>query len=321
LWYGEDAQVIYGIELDRSEVGHVEPVLVALERMGKKVTRIFGEEQVSGGRSVNNFLTIKREDTVVCVGDRLELMRFLINHCPTSRICQLHAGEETSASMDDSRWRWVITELAAENLAPTVEAMENLEERGYHGALVGAPCLQGCAIRRREAAENPPLNGRDYVLFAMNGYRAIQDGEWEAALRATAEAARVRGWWTYVVTPNREACPKYELTEEQNKLVQSVYGLGHWEYQRIIAGAIIMVGNSSAGMIEAPTLGTPTINVGSRQEGRPVSSSVFDLGVNELEKMDKWFEYTKRVTWDDLPYECCENPAELAAEVIAEGCK
>ena len=37
-----------------------------------------------------------------------------------------------------------------------------------------------------------------------------------------------------------------------------------------------MIGNSSSGIIEAPAAGTPTVNIGIRQHGRPQSASIVD---------------------------------------------
>ncbi len=37
-----------------------------------------------------------------------------------------------------------------------------------------------------------------------------------------------------------------------------------------------VVGNSSSDLLEAPTLGTPTVNIGTRQDGRLRASSVVD---------------------------------------------
>ena len=45
-------------------------------------------------------------------------------------------------------------------------------------------------------------------------------------------------------------------------------------YLSLIAHAEAVVGNSSAGLYEAPSFGTPTINVGDRQHGRPMAKSV-----------------------------------------------
>ena len=46
-----------------------------------------------------------------------------------------------------------------------------------------------------------------------------------------------------------------------------------WNPLRIV---ITNIGNSSSGIIEAPSLKTATINIGNRQNGRPISKSVFN---------------------------------------------
>jgi UDP-N-acetylglucosamine 2-epimerase len=42
--------------------------------------------------------------------------------------------------------------------------------------------------------------------------------------------------------------------------------------------AAVVVGNSSAGIIEAPWIGIPSVNLGHRQSGRPMARSVFGIG-------------------------------------------
>lgn len=55
-----------------------------------------------------------------------------------------------------------------------------------------------------------------------------------------------------------------------------VDSLGRHRYASLVALADAVVGNSSSGLIEAPVLGTPTVNVGARQAGRLRSASVID---------------------------------------------
>jgi len=52
--------------------------------------------------------------------------------------------------------------------------------------------------------------------------------------------------------------------------------LGQQRYYSLVAQADAVVGNSSSGLYEAPSLGTPTVNIGSRQDGRPRATSVID---------------------------------------------
>ena len=58
-----------------------------------------------------------------------------------------------------------------------------------------------------------------------------------------------------------------------------VKSLNRDDYLRLLMEADVLVGNSSSGLIEAPTTGTPSVNVGPRQRGRePGGSSVLDAG-------------------------------------------
>jgi len=55
-----------------------------------------------------------------------------------------------------------------------------------------------------------------------------------------------------------------------------VGSLGQQRYLSLVRHAAAVVGNSSSGLIEAPAVGTPTVNIGSRQAGRLRASSVID---------------------------------------------
>ncbi len=51
--------------------------------------------------------------------------------------------------------------------------------------------------------------------------------------------------------------------------------LGRRRYLTAMKHAAVVIGNSSSGIIEAPAMGTPTVNIGRRQEGRPMATSIF----------------------------------------------
>ena len=53
--------------------------------------------------------------------------------------------------------------------------------------------------------------------------------------------------------------------------------LGALRYLSVMAACDAVVGNSSSGLYEAPSLGVPTVNVGGRQDGRPRAASVIDV--------------------------------------------
>jgi hypothetical protein len=207
--------------------------------------------------------------------------------------------------------------MATALLCATREAAYNANDCG-RARWSGAPCLQHAAERAQEARERPPLNGRPYVLFAMNAWVGGSEKDVERTLADACSEASTRGWWVYVVQPNAEAAWRLEQ-KWANAYMQSLYSLPHDEFQRVIAGAKIMVGNSSAGIIEAPSLGTPTINVGPRQDGRERASSIVDIGVGGC--MGDAFGSALSASFEMQPYNERKDPAERAAQMVAEVAK
>lgn len=69
--------------------------------------------------------------------------------------------------------------------------------------------------------------------------------------------------------------------------------------------SVVIVGNSSAGIIEAPILGIPTINIGSRQVNRERASSIIDTNqvkTTIASALLRVFEESRRINFDYIPY-------------------
>jgi UDP-N-acetylglucosamine 2-epimerase (non-hydrolysing)/GDP/UDP-N,N'-diacetylbacillosamine 2-epimerase (hydrolysing) len=63
--------------------------------------------------------------------------------------------------------------------------------------------------------------------------------------------------------------------------VAAFSSLGQLRYLSLVQAAQLVIGNSSSGIIEAPALGTPTVNIGDRQAGRLRAPSVIDVPNDE----------------------------------------
>jgi UDP-hydrolysing UDP-N-acetyl-D-glucosamine 2-epimerase len=72
-----------------------------------------------------------------------------------------------------------------------------------------------------------------------------------------------------------ERLEEFARTRERVRLVRN---LGDERYLSLLEHAAVMVGNSSSGLIEAPSFGLPVVNVGSRQGGRLRGDNVIDVG-------------------------------------------
>ena len=65
---------------------------------------------------------------------------------------------------------------------------------------------------------------------------------------------------------------------KENKNSVFIKSFGKNDYLSILNLMDCVVGNSSSGIIEAPILKVPTINVGLRQNGREMANSIFNIG-------------------------------------------
>src|SRR5690606_6004783 len=68
--------------------------------------------------------------------------------------------------------------------------------------------------------------------------------------------------------------------------------LGTLRFLSLVKMCDAIVGNSSSGIIEAPSLNTPTINIGGRQDGRVQAQSVINSTV-DVDQISKAFRYVK----------------------------
>ena len=67
---------------------------------------------------------------------------------------------------------------------------------------------------------------------------------------------------------------KNYINSNKNSVLMPSYG--REEYLHLLRYSEFLIGNSSSGFVEAPYLNTPTVNVGTRQKGRPLTKSIFN---------------------------------------------
>ena len=81
--------------------------------------------------------------------------------------------------------------------------------------------------------------------------------------------------------PNSDTDSKIILDDiktfiKNNDNSQIIKSSGRNDYLHLLKYSECLIGNSSSGIVECPALGTPTVNIGKRQNGRPRTSSILD---------------------------------------------
>ncbi|MFW6337128.1 MAG: UDP-N-acetylglucosamine 2-epimerase, partial [Phycisphaeraceae bacterium] len=167
----------------------------------------------------------------------------------------------------DEAMRHAITKLAHLHLPATAQSRRRILRMGEPAQTVhrvGSPAID--ALRSVEpAADAPEL----IVLHHPVGDEDETEGRrMRAILDATAGRSRI------VLHPNHDPGRAGIMHALRSADVQSVEHLPRTRFLSLLKGAKAIVGNSSAGLIEAAALRTPCVNLGQRQAGREAPGHV-----------------------------------------------
>jgi UDP-hydrolysing UDP-N-acetyl-D-glucosamine 2-epimerase len=222
---------------------------------------------------------------VVVLGDRIEATAGALAGATTGRIvAHIHGGDVAPGDLDEGL-RHAITKLAHVHLAATRQAARRivrLGERPEHVHVVGAPGLDRLADvlsnRGRARRRKQPVA---LVLQHPTGRSPhLERRTMSAILRAVTEC----NLQPIVIYPNSDRghtgiIAAINAAARRNGELRVERSLARDDYLRLLADVRVLVGNSSSGIIEAASAGTPVVNIGDRQAGRQRSGrSVIDCG-------------------------------------------
>ncbi len=228
-----------------------------------------------------------RPDMALVLGDRGEPLAAAIAAVHLNiPVAHLHGGEVTCGGMVDDAVRWAITSFAHLHLAATEASAERLLRQGedpWRVRVVGAPgldaALQTPLRSRRELADRYGMDpDRPWLLAVQHPVTAEAERAGEQMVE-TMEALAALGLPTVLVHPNADAgsgAMVEVIRRYSEPHIRAFPSLR--DYLSLLKEAAALVGNSSSGIIEAPSLGTPAINIGARQAGRERGDNVIDVG-------------------------------------------
>lgn len=227
-----------------------------------------------------------KTDLVVVLGDRIEAVAGALAAVTTGRFCaHLHGGDVAVGDVDEGL-RHAITKLAHLHFAATdrsARRIVRLGERPDRVYTVGAPGLDrmGELLGQEVRVTNPDTPSALVVQHPCGRSAKIEQQVMSAVLRAVLASDLS----ATVIYPNSDAGHTgiiraiQAAKKKAGPSLRSVRNLGRDDYLLALARANVLVGNSSSGIIEAASAGTPAVNVGDRQRGRQKSGpSVIDCG-------------------------------------------
>jgi UDP-N-acetylglucosamine 2-epimerase (non-hydrolysing)/GDP/UDP-N,N'-diacetylbacillosamine 2-epimerase (hydrolysing) len=234
-------------------------------------------------------------DLVLLVGDRFEQLAAaqaaLFLRLP---IVHLFGGDITEGAFDDSM-RHAITKLAHVHLVSNEGSARVVRQLGEDPArvhVVGSPAIDELVGRlpidrardRAALARELGIRFGEPSLLVTFHPATLDREEPVAQLDEILGAVDTFGPGAGIVVTKANADPggravnaRIDEWAADRTNVQVFDSLGNERYHALLGAVDAMVGNSSSGLYEAPSLGVPTVNVGDRQAGRLRAASVIDV--------------------------------------------
>lgn len=236
-----------------------------------------------------------KPDIILVYGDRLEpLAATIAGAYMNIPVAHAQGGDAAIGSDIDDSNRHAITKFAHIHFPATKKSAERIIKMGedeWRIHTVGSPALDVILNETLLPAEvlsaKLGLDLSQPLLLLVQHSATTQVDEASKQMRETLESIVEMGYPTILIYPNSNAGGRrlIEVIKEYEKypFIKTFKSLPRQDYLSLMNVASLMVGNSSSGIIEAPSFGLPVVNIGIRQAGRERGKNVIDVGHNKQE--------------------------------------
>jgi UDP-hydrolysing UDP-N-acetyl-D-glucosamine 2-epimerase len=241
-----------------------------------------------------------KPDIVLVLGDRFEILSAVTAAVPFNiPVAHIHGGESTEGVMDEL-FRHAITKMSHIHFPSTQKYADRVVQMGERPENVfcfGAPGLD--SVYRLEL-----LNKKQLALeldlpvekvWGILTYHPVTHennsgkNHIETLLNVVERFSEI--YWI-ITLPNADTGSRAIIKEiegfvHNNSEIACLFSsLGQLRYLSLLKNVTIMVGNSSSGLIEAPSFELPVVNIGDRQKGRISAANVIDVPICEKNKIE-----------------------------------
>ncbi len=242
--------------------------------------------------SASEVLERNKPDLVVLLGDRFESMALaqaaMLACIPVAHI---HGGEKTEGLIDEAI-RHSITKMSHIHFTATEDYRRRVIQLGEHPDSVfnyGAPGIDSIVklplMERCKLSDSINFDvSSPYFMVTYHPVTLDKSGGLESLINLNAVLDLYPDHKCIITYPNADTHGRklIEVLETyKNKYpgrVLLVQSLGQLRYLSLLKYCSAVIGNSSSGLIEAPTFNIPTVNIGNRQKGRITGETVIQCG-------------------------------------------
>jgi UDP-hydrolysing UDP-N-acetyl-D-glucosamine 2-epimerase len=236
--------------------------------------------------------TLKRlnPDWLIVLGDRFELFSLVTSaYVQKIPIAHLHGGEKTEGAIDEGL-RHAITKMSYLHFTSSEEHRQRVMQLGesadrvFNVGAIGLDNIQEMkllTLKELEKSLNFDLK-KPFFVVAFHPV-TLENNSSEMHFKELLDAIQQFKEYNFIFTlPNADADGRIigkmikSFVKDNYSFCRYFYSLGQQRFLSTVKYSKAIIGNSSSGIIEAPTLNTYTINIGDRQKGRAKAESILN---------------------------------------------
>lgn len=268
-----------------------------------------------------------KPDMLVVLGDRYETLAV---SCAAMNqgipIAHLHGGETTEGAIDEAI-RHAITKMSFLHFTSTEAYRKRVIQLGedpdrvFNVGALGVENVAKVKLLNKEELEESTFwkFEKPYAVVTFHPV-TLEDSTSKTQVLELLRAVELNPQYQYLFTKANADCDGRIINQlidefvEKHDNCRAYQSLGMKRYLSAVKQAAFVMGNSSSGLIEVPSFGIPTINIGDRQKGRIQAESIINCKpiCQEIDKAINLIPF-KRIRSIDNPF----GEGETSNKIIA----
>lgn len=312
-------------------------------RIDKKIDILLSSDTAASVSKTMGLATISfadyfeetKPDALLVLGDRYETLAVC---CAAMVFCipifHLYGGDTTEGAIDEAI-RHSITKMSylhftsTETYRKRVIQLGEMPERVYNVGAIGIENARTIPLLTKEELEESLAFSlaKPYVLVTFHPV-TLEAGGIEAQCMELIKVMEDRADYNFIITKanaDSEGCTINQIFEEyahnHTDRIAIYDSLGMRRYLSTVKYTTVVMGNSSSGIVEVPSFGVPTINIGNRQRGRLSAKSVIHcspdhVSIENALKLAESEEFRKEIASVKNPYEKSGTSSKIVSTIL-----
>ena len=294
-----------------------------------EISKSMGKELIA----FSEYFSLEKPDIIIILGDRYEMLivaiAAMLNEIP---IAHIHGGESTEGLIDEAI-RHSITKMSQLHFASTEKYRKRIIQLGenplrvFNVGALGVENIKSMKLLSKnelEEAINFRFDGRTIMVtfHPVTLEKNTAKEQFSTLLKAIDSHSELKVIFTKA-NADADGSIINRLIDQYVELYKArciqFSSLRQLRYLSALQYCCAVVGNSSSGIIEAPSFKIPTINIGDRQKGRICADSVINCNPGYKE-IDAAFEEALSDNFAQLhtfsnPYEGINTSERIVCEI------